>query len=165
MSFTVTVRDAKRSDLDAINAIYNSYVPESSCTMDTDPISLESRQLWFLDHGSEYPVIVAEKDGEVLGWASLSKYRTRPAYRPTVEDAIYIRQDMRKIGIGEALLDELIARAKWNGYRSIMAVIESTQEGSLKLHSKKGFVEVGHLRQVGYKFDRWVDIKMLQLML
>ena len=165
MSFTVTIRDAKQSDLEAINEIYNFYVPTSACTMDLEPISLESRKLWFLDHGAEYPVIVAENEGEVLGWASLSKYRLRPAYRPTVEDTIYIKDDMKRMGLGEALLDELIARAKWNGFRSIMSVINAEQAASLELHRKKGFVEVGHLKQVGYKFDQWVDIKMLQLML
>jgi L-amino acid N-acyltransferase len=165
MTFTVTIRDAKPSDLAAINSIYNYYVPKSDCTMDLEPIALESRKLWFLDHGPEYPVIVAERDGEVLGWASLSKYRPRAAYRPTVEDTIYVRDDMRGVGIGGALLDELIARAKWNGYCSIMSVICANQSASLKIHQKKGFVEVGHLNKVGYKFDKWVDIKMLQLML
>lgn len=165
MSITITIRDAKDEDLEAINDIYNFYVPRSDCTMDIGPIPMEERRLWFNEHGPEHPIIVAEHEGDLLGWASLSKYRVRAAYRPTVEDAIYVRDDMKRMGIGGALLDELIARARWNGFRSIISVINAEHTPSLALHKKKGFIEVGHLHQVGYKLGHWVDIKMLQLLL
>lgn len=165
MSASVTVREAKLSDVEAINLIYNHYVPISDCTMETEPTSMEVRQLWFYEHGADLPILVAERNGEVVGWASLSKHRLRSAYRYTMEDAVYVRDDMRGKGVGSSLLDELIVRAESKGCRSIIAVINANHEASLGLHRKKGFVEAAHLREAGFKLGRWVDIKYMQLML
>lgn len=161
MDHAISVRPASEDDLEAINQIYNLYVPVSSCTMEMEPVSMDARRRWFLDHNERYPALVAEAMGEVVGWASLSPYRPRAAYRPTVEDAVYVHPDWRGKGVGEVLLDELIVRARELNYHNIMAVINASHEVSLSLHHKKGFREVGHLPQVANKFGTWVDIKML----
>jgi L-amino acid N-acyltransferase YncA len=165
MSTSVTVRKALLRDMEAINSIYNHYVPISDCTMEVEPVSLEARQLWFHEHGANLPILVAEVDGQVVGWASLSKHRLRSAYRYTVEDAVYVHESMLGKGIGSSLLDELIVQAKCKGYHSIIAVINANQKASLDLHGKKGFIEVAHLREAGFKLGRWVDIKYMQLMI
>lgn len=165
MSSLVTVRKAKLSDMEAINSIYNHYVPISDCTMETELVTLEMRQIWFYEHGANLPILVAEMEGKVVGWASLSKHRLRSAYRYTVEDAVYVHETMRGKGVGSSLLDEIIVQAGSNGYHSIIAVINANQKASLNLHGKKGFVEVAHLHEAGFKFGRWVDIKYMQLVL
>ena len=159
------IRDAIESDLEAINRIYNHYVPISDCTMDMEPVPMEGRRNWFFEHGLELPIIVAEIDLRVVGWASISKHRPRPAYRYTVEDAVYVSEDEREKGLGSRLLDELIARSRDLKYHSMIAVINANHEASLQLHRNKGFVEVANLREVGYKLGKWVDIKYMQLML
>jgi L-amino acid N-acyltransferase YncA len=161
MSTSATVREAKLSDMEAINMIYNHYVPISDCTMETEPTSLAVRQLWFYEHGTDLPILVAELDCQVVGWSSLSKHRLRSAYRYTVEDAVYVREDMRGRGVGGSLLDELIVQAGWKGYHSIIAVINANQNASLNLHRKKGFIEVAHLHEAGFKLGRWVDINYI----
>jgi len=159
------VRDARLEDSEAINGIYNHYVPVSNCTMETDPVSIETRRIWFLEHGERFPVLVCESEGEVVGWASVSPHRVRAAYRYTVEDAIYVRDDMRGHGVGGALLDEMIVRVKALGYHSMVAVINAEQRPSLGLHASRGFVEAAYLRQVGFKLGKWQDIKYMQLVL
>lgn len=159
------IREARLDDSEAINEIYNHYVPSSNCTMEMEPVSIETRRIWFLEHSDKYPILVAEKDGSVVGWASISPHRVRAAYRYTVEDAIYVEHDMRRKGVGGALLDELIARSRDLGYHSMVAVINAEQRPSLTLHASRGFVEVAHLRQVGFKLGKWQDIKYLQLLL
>ena len=106
------VRDARLDDSEAINEIYNHYVPISNCTMETEPVSIETRRIWFLEHGERYPILVCEVDGQVVGWASSSPHRVRAAYRYTVEDAIYVREDLRGKGVGGALLDEMVLRCQ-----------------------------------------------------
>ena len=157
------VRDARLDDSEAINDIYNHYVPISNCTMETDPVGIETRRIWFLEHGERFPVLVCESEGEVVGWASISPHRIRAAYRYTVEDAIYVRDDMRGRGVGGLLLDEMIVRVRDLGYHSMVAVINAEQRPSLALHSSRGFAEVAHLRQVGFKLGKWQDIKYMQL--
>jgi L-amino acid N-acyltransferase len=159
------IRDAQRSDLDAINDIYNHYVINSTCTAQTEPEPREGRDQWFAEHTGKYSVIVAESEGHVVGWGSLSKYHRRYAYWPTVEDSIYVRYDMLHKGIGKALLEELILKARENGFHSIMGVISSEQLASIKLHESYGFKEVGHLREVELKFNRRLDVTFMQLML
>ena len=161
----VSLRDAKESDIDAINDIYNHYVLNSTCTAQTEPEPRAGREQWFDDHSGKYVAIVAECEGEVVGWGSLSKYHRRYAYWPTTEDSIYIRHDMLHNGIGKTILEELIIRARANGFHSIMGVISSEQLASIKLHERFGFKEVGHLHEVELKFNRWLDVTFMQLML
>ena len=161
----VEVLPAAESDMEAINAIYNHYVPTSDCTMETEPVSLESRLVWFYEHRDRYPIIVARFEGEVVGWASLSKHRARAAYRYTAEDAVYVREDRRGMGIGTALLTELVKEGRVIGLHSVVAVINAEHRASLGLHRKVGFEDVALIREAGFKFGRWVDIRLMQLML
>jgi L-amino acid N-acyltransferase len=161
----VIIRDAEGSDIEAINDIYNYYVLNSTCTAQTEAEPIEGREQWFTEHTGKYVAIVAEWEGEVVGWGSLSKYHRRFAYWPTVEDSIYVRHDMLHKGIGKILLEALIQKARENGFHSVMGVISSEQLASIRLHERYGFQEVGHLREVELKFNRRLDVTFMQLML
>jgi L-amino acid N-acyltransferase len=101
----------------------------------------------------------------IVGWGSLSKYHRRHAYWPTAEDSIYVKHDMLHKGIGRMLLEALINKARENGFHSVMGIISSEQLASVKLHGSFGFKEVGHLHEVELKFNRWLDVTFMQLML
>ena len=154
----VNIRNAEVNDLAAINDIYNHYVLHSTCTYQTELETFEERATWFDEHKEDYPVIVAEKDNEVIGWASISKFKQREAYRPTVELSIYIHHDTLGKGIGSILMKEIIRLAKVTGYHSIIAGISADQELSIKVHEKHGFEKVAHLKEVGNKFDKFTPL-------
>lgn len=159
------IRLAERADLPAINAIFNHYVLHSTCTLEEDLVSEAERDAWFELQRGSYPATVALIGDEVVGWASLSKYRSRCAYRFTLENSIYVREDRRRRGIGGALLEDLIDRARELEVHSIVAGIESSQEGSIALHEQHGFVTTAHLREVGFKFRQWLDVVFMQRMM
>lgn len=159
------VRPAHEGDLAAINEIYNHYVIHSACTYQEEPELLSARQAWFKHHGERHPVIVAQMGGEVVGWGSLSSYHPRSAYRNTVENSIYVHPDHHRRGIGSALLGDLITRARSIGHRAIIAGIDADQAGSIALHAKWGFKKVGHFDQVGYKFNRWLSVVYMELLI
>jgi len=159
------IRLATESDLAAINDIYNWYVPRSTCTYQEVDETIDARRAWFRHHGPRYPVTVAVRNGEVVGWGSLSDYRERSAYRFTCENSVYVRHDCHNQGVGSALLADLIERAKAFGFHTIIAGADAEQTASLALHAKFGFVECGRQKQVGYKFERWLDVVFMQLML
>src|SRR4051812_39095438 len=116
------IRDAERADLTAIEAIYQHYVEVSTCTLQVAPTPPSERLAWFEQHGPRHPVLCAEDAGEVVAWASLSRYHPREGYGPTVEDSLYVRHDQRGHGIGRRLLAELVERAVRAGHHSIVAV-------------------------------------------
>lgn len=159
------IRPASRHDLAEINAIYNHYVLHSTCTFQTEPATDAERLAWFENHGREYPIIVAQVGNDMLGWASLSRYHTRCAYRHTVENSVYVRHDRHRLGVGRALLAELIRLAEQVGHHSILALVAADQPASLTLHERQGFDRVAHLHEVGFKFDRWIDVIFMQRML
>jgi phosphinothricin acetyltransferase len=160
-----TIRLATAADLPAIHDIYNHYVLHSTCTYQDEVEPLSMRQAWFAARGPEHPVTVAELDGEIVGWGALSRFHARSAYRRSVENAVYVRHDRHRLGIGKTLLVDLIDRAKALGHHTIIALIDSEQAGSLTIHERYGFVHAGRLRQAGFKFDRWLDVVYLQRML
>ena len=160
----VSIRPATSADLDAINAIYNHYVHHSTCTYQEQPSTAQERAAWFASHGLTHPITVAELAGDVVGWGSLSPYHVRSAYRRTVENSVYVRHDAHRRGIGSALLADLVERATALGHRTIIAGIDAEQAPSVALHHRFGFVQVGHLRQVGFKFGRWLDVIYMQRM-
>jgi phosphinothricin acetyltransferase len=160
-----TVRLARENDLTSINDIYNYYVTRSTCTYQEALEPIESRKIWFDRHGPRHPVTVAEIGVRVVGWGSLSPFNARSAYRFTVESSIYVDHALHRRGIGKAILEDLIARARALGHRTIVAGIDATQEASAAIHAKYGFVKVGQLKEVGYKFDRWLDVVYMQLVL
>jgi len=159
------IRPATTADLDAINAIYNHYVHHSTCTYQEEPSTAEERAAWFAAHGTQHPVTVAESDGEVVGWGSLSRFHPRSAYRRTVENSVYVRVDLHRRGIGAALLADLIDRSAALGHHAIIAGIDAEQTASVAIHRRFGFEHVGHLRQVGFKFGRWLDVIYMERVL
>jgi L-amino acid N-acyltransferase len=161
----LSIRLATAADLEAINAIYNHYVLHSTCTYQTEPATIDERRNWFAAHGLQYPVTVAECGDEVIAWGSLSRFHARAAYRPTVENSVYVRHDLLGQGIGRQMLKDLTARAQMLGYHSILALISGDQTPSIKLHERAGFTKVAHLREVGFKFNRRLDVVYLQKML
>ena len=163
------IRPATADDLSAINDIYNHYVHSSTCTYQTDPSTSHERAEWFAAHGPRHPVTVAFDDsgggGGVVGWASISQFRSRSAYDRTVENAVYVRHDCHRRGIGSALLADSLERARAAGHHTVIAVVDAEQAGSIALHVRQGFVEAGRLREAGWKFGRWLDVVYLQRML
>ena len=157
-----TIRLATVADLPAINAIYNHYVRTSTCTYQLEPTTDAERRAAFDGRGASHPLTVAELDGFVVGWGSLSPFRSRGGYASTVENAVYVRHDLQRRGIGSALLADLMERATAIGHHTIVAVIDAEQVGSIELHRRAGFAHVGTLREAGRKFDRWLDAVFLQ---
>jgi len=161
----ITIRPATKSDLKAVNDIYNHYVLHSTCTYQEEPEPLKGRQNWFAHHSPKHPVTVALENNKVVGWGSLSAYHARCAYRHTVENSVYVHRDHHRQGIGTLLLGDLIARARKLGHRVIIAAIDADQPGSIALHAKFKFKKVGHFKQVGFKFGRWLNVVYMQLLL
>ena len=160
-----TLRLAAESDLAAINDIYNYYVMHSSCTYQEEPESLDDRRQWFSRRSARHPAIVAQSNGQIVGWGSISPFHSRCAYRHTVENSVYVHHDYHRRGVGSALLRDLISRASAQGLHAIIAGIDGEQAGSIALHAKFGFQQVGHFKQVGFKFERWLDVIYMELIL
>jgi phosphinothricin acetyltransferase len=161
----LSIRPALESDLAVIHDIYNYYVVHSTCTYQTEPSTLAERAQWFSEHPKPYCVTVAETGGEVAGWASLSRFHPRAGYAGTAENSVYVHPSRHRQGIGRALLADLIQRGKGAGFHTIIAIISADQVPSVKLHESFGFTPAGQLSQAGNKFNRWLDVAYLQLML
>jgi len=159
------IRPVTAADLPAINDIYNHYVLHSTCTYQEEPSTIPEREEWFAAHGPELPATVAVENDVVVGWASISRFHRRSAYRNTVENSVYVRHDLHGRGIGSILLGDSIDRARSVGHRTILALIDMDQKASIRLHVKFGFQQAAHLREVGFKFGRWLYFIYLQLML
>lgn len=161
------IRDAEDRDLEGITAIHNDAVEHSTAIWNDTLVDLDNRRAWHADRRrAGYPVLVAiDQDGAVLGYASFGDWRAFDGYRHTVEHSVYIRADQRGAGVGRALMQGLIARARAIGKHVLVAGIEAGNTGSIRLHEKLGFVQVGLLPQVGTKFGRWLDLAFLQLTL
>jgi L-amino acid N-acyltransferase YncA len=162
---SAVIRPAIEADLAAINDIYNHYVLHSTCTYQEEPEPLDGRRQWYKHHDDKHPVIVAEQNGVVVGWGSLSAYHARSAYRRTVENSVYVHHQYQRRGIGSLLLQELIVRARSLGHHSIIAGIDAEQNASVALHRRFHFEKVGCLKQVGFKFNRWLDVIYMELLL
>jgi phosphinothricin acetyltransferase len=164
---SVAVRRAAFKDLDAINAIYAEAVVHTVTTWDYEPVDMARREAWFVAHERDgLPVLAAVNDaGTVLGWGSLSQYNHRPGYRFTLENSVYVSPQHQGRGVGRRLLGALIGAAHDLGMHSMVAAIDGENEASLHLHRALGFEPAGRLREAGYKFDRWLDVVFLQLML
>ena len=159
------IRPAAPQDLPAIQAIYAHHVLHGLASFEEEPPSLEEmRRRYDEIAGRGLPYLAADENGEVAGFGYCALYRTRSAYRYTLEDSIYVRNGLQKKGIGKALLAELIVRCQALGYRQVIAVIgDSANAASIALHASLGFVRAGNLRSTGFKFGRWVDSVLMQL--
>ncbi len=161
----ITLRPATLADMPAVNDIYNYYIAHSTCTYLEEPEALDTRIAWFHRHNVAYPAIVAVEGSEIVGWASLCPFKPLRAYRQTVEDSVYVRHDRHRRGIGSMMLTELIQRARQVNHRCILASIDAEQAASLALHARHGFAPCAHMRSFGQKFDRWLDLISMQLLL
>ena len=158
-------RLATIDDAEATRAIYNVEVAESTVTFDLVPRSLDEQRAWLSARSGAHAVLVAEDNGEVVGFASLSPYRDRPAYSTTVEDSVYVRRDQQGKGVGKLLLGDLVALATSHGFHAMVARIVGGHDASIALHRSLGFEVVGTEREVGRKFGRWLDVLVMQLLL
>ena len=160
------VRDAREDDLAAVLAIYNDVIHTTTAVYRDDPASLEERREWWQARTAQgYPVLVAVEDDAVVGFASFGDFRAWPGYRFTVEHSVHVRADRRGSGVGQALMPPLIARARGLGKHVMMAGVDADNDGSIRFHERLGFERVGHLREVGFKFGRRLDLVFLQLLL
>ncbi len=159
------IRRANLTDSEAIRQIYNIEVIGSTATLDLVPRTPEEQASWMVAHSGVYPVIVADDDGELVGFASLSPYRPRPGYATAVEDSVYVAEQQRGKGVGRALLSDAVVMARTHGFHSVIARVGAAQAASVALHQACGFNLVGTEREIGRKFGRWVDVAILQRLL
>lgn len=163
MSSDILLRDFASSDIPAMTKIYAHYVAHSTVTFDTETpkesdLVAKFSEMVALGH----PVIIAEQNGEIVGYAYASFFRPREAYRFTCEDTIYLHPDALGQGLGARLLERLIRDAKAFGFRQMIGIIEASAAPSIRVHEKFGFEILGRFPQLGYKFDRWQDIVHMQ---
>ena len=161
----VLLRLARPDDAEATREIYNAEVTGSTVTFDLVPRSLAEQEAWLDQRSGAMAVVVAEVDGRIAGFSSLSPYRDRPAYATTVEDSVYVHTDFRGRGVGRALLAEVLEIASTRGFHAVMARIVGGHETSIGLHESLGFRVVGTEVEVGRKFGRWLDVVLLQKLL
>ena len=160
------IRDAVHDDLPAILDIHNDAIRTTTAIWDETEVDLDDRRAWFDGRRSAgLPVLVAERDGGVAGFATYGPWRPKTGYRFTVENSVYVHPDHRRRGVANALMPELIDRARDSQVHAIVAGIEATNAGSIALHERFGFRQVALLPEVGFKFDRWLDLAYLQLSL
>lgn len=164
MTKDVLVRPALAADMAAVQAIYGHHVRHGLASFEDDPPSLEEvTRRWREIVDRDLPYVVAERAGEVLGYAYAGPYRSRPAYRYTLENSVYVREGVQQRGVGQAVMQVVLAECAGRGYRQMIAVIgDSANEGSIRLHERLGFARVGLLTAVGFKFGRWVDSVLMQ---
>lgn len=164
LKIVVQTREATIEDLPSILEIYNDAILNTTAVYDYKPHTLEMRKQWFdAKQQQGFPVFVAEEDGEIVGFSSIGPFRAWEAYKYSVENSIYVKEGCRGKGIGKLLLKPLIEAAGQLNLHTIIAGIDATNEVSIKLHAQFGFEEVAYFKQVGYKFDRWLDLKFMQL--
>jgi L-amino acid N-acyltransferase len=165
---SVRTRTVTMADAEEVRQIYNVEVLDSTVTMDLVPRTLSQQQRWIELHDGAHAAIVAVEDDptsgneRILGFASISPYRNRPGYSPTVENSIYVARHHQSRGLGRLMLDDVLHLAEESGFHSCMARILAGHEASIRLHASRGFEVVGVEREVGRKFGRWIDITLMQ---
>jgi L-amino acid N-acyltransferase len=162
---SITIRRAELSDASAIADIYNEAILTTTATFDTETKSASERVEWLKAHDERHPVLVAVVNGEIAGWASLTKWSERPAYDSTAETSFYVHSAHRGRGIGRTLKRAIIEEAVRLGYHTLIARVAEGSNESLHLNESFGFVHVGTLREVGQKFGRLLDVQIMQKML
>lgn len=161
----LSIRLAAHGDVEAINSIQNHYVVNSTATFLTEPLTLAQRLAWLNGRSPAHPVTVAVDGSAVVGWAALGDFRSRPAYRHTVEFSIYVHHARHRDGVGRALLADLVERARAAGHHALVGGCCSESTAILALLEASGFSRVAHFPEVGRKFDRWLDVVFMQRLL
>jgi L-amino acid N-acyltransferase YncA len=162
----IKIRPAVFADIDTILEIVNHQILHSTSNYDYEPHDFETQKLWFEEKMvKNSPVIVAEYENAPIGYATYGTFREKIGYQFTVEHSVYVAQEFIGKGIGKLLLAELIRLAKEQGYHVMIGAIDADNSGSITFHEKFGFKVVGTIREVGYKFDHWLDLVFMQLIL
>ena len=160
------IRDAVPADLPEILTVHNAAIADTTAIWDEEQVGLADRKAWFDQRtGAGLPILTAEIDGRVAGYASYGPFRPKSGYRYTVENSVYVAEGFHRRGVATALMAELIERARRGDVHAIVAGIESSNTTSIALHAKFGFTVVGVMPQVGVKFGRWLDLTWMQLLL
>lgn len=163
---SASLRPARITDLYSILEITNYEILNSTVLYEYETRTIEQQTDWFnekLTHN--WPIIVAESEGLVIGFGTFGSFRARPAYSKSIEHSVYVHKDYRGKAVGNALMVELIRLAKENGFHTMIAGIDSSNMGSVEFHRKFGFEMVGTFKEVGFKFDKWLNVVFMQLML
>jgi L-amino acid N-acyltransferase YncA len=162
----IEIRPAERGDLEAMLVIYNDAIINTTAVYDYQPRASETQQQWFESKQAQrLPVFVAHDGVTIVGFGSFGPFRPWPAYQFTVENSLYVDSAYRRNGAGTALLASLVSAAQAAGYHAMVAGIDATNEASLALHRKAGFQPVAHFREVGWKFERWLDLVFMERIL
>mgnify|MGYP000008437414 FL=1 len=162
----ITVRLATVADASAIAAIYNHEVENTTATFDLVPRTLADQETWLSARSGAFSAIVAvNREGQVLGFGSLSPYKERAAYRTSVEDSVYVDRSLARRGLGRLIVEHLLDIAENSGFHAVFARIEASGMASRALHEKCGFRLVGVETEVGRKFNRWLDVAVMECLL
>jgi phosphinothricin acetyltransferase len=161
----ISIRLASSEDVTSITDIYNEAIRTTTATFDTEPKTAEDRLKWLESHDERHPVFVAELDGRVAGWASLTKWSDRPAYNQTAETSFYVGEAFRGRGVGSALKERLIEEARRLGFHTLLARTARESFASIHINESFGFRQIGTMKEVGFKFGRRLDVHVMQLML
>lgn len=157
------IRNASIEDIPEILAIYNEVIQNSTAVYCEDPVSLDERLNWYRARTAlAYPILVAEHDGVVAGYASFGDFRNFPGFRHTVEHSVHVAAGFRGRGIGTALIEALLPLARALDKHVMVAGVDASNHSSIQLHKRLGFVETGCMPEVGRKFGRWLDLLWLQ---
>jgi phosphinothricin acetyltransferase len=160
------IRQATISDLPSILEIVNHAILNTTAIYDYDPRSLEAQTVIFeTKKAKNFPTFVVEHDHEIVGFGTYDTFRTKVGYRFTVEHSVYVKEGFAGKGIGQLLMEELISTAKKENYHIMIGVIDASNENSIRFHEKFGFESMGILKEVGFKFDRWLDANLMTLKL
>ena len=158
----VVIRKASAADVPAITEIYNDAILNLTATFDTQPKTIEEQTKWFEDHQAQFPVLVAEQEGIIAGWASLSRWSDRCAYSGTAEASLYINAENRNKGLGRKLLSAILDEGQKAGLHTVIARIVEGNATSIHLCQSLGFTHIGTMREVGRKFGKLLDVQMMQ---
>ena len=162
----IEIRPAGSDDLEAMLAIYNDAIVNTTAIYDYQPRTSDAQRQWFeTKQAQRLPVLVAVDNATIIGFGSFGPFRPWPAYQFTVENSLYVDSAFRRKGAGTALLASLVTAAQTSGYHTMVAGIDATNEASLALHRKAGFEPVAHFREVGWKFERWLDLVFMERIL
>ena len=160
------VRPANTRDVAALTALYNDLGVATTASYDLRPVTADERRAWLSDHiAHDWPVLVAENDGQVIGFAAYGPFRPKAGYRHTVEHSVYVRDEYQGQGVGRALLTALLGAAQARRVHAVVGVVDAANAASIAFHEHLGFQTVGTLPQVGRKFGRWLDVTFQVLLL
>lgn len=160
------IREATPSDLLDILTIYNDAILNTTAVYAYKPQTMKEREIWYQEKtNAKLPILVFEEENKVVGFATFGPFRAWPAYKYAIEHSIYVDRTYRKRGIGSSLMKELISIANEREYMTLIAGIDATNEKSIAMHEKFGFVHSGTIKNAGFKFNRWLDLAFYQLKL